>query len=401
MQVDHFKKAKELINIITDKGYQAYIVGGAVRDHFLGHQINDIDIATSATPYQIQAIFEKVIPVGIKHGTVIVRYKGESFEVTTFRSESGYSDYRRPDHVSFVDSIDIDLSRRDFTINAMALTSTDHLIDPYKGKHDLDQYTIRAVGSPNQRFTEDPLRILRALRFASQLNFRFDEYTYTAIKRLINMVEKLSIERVTVELTKLFNGDYVDYGLKCCFDVHLFSHLPIFQDHSDIVDKLKSINKPFKHLIDVIVFLNRTSPQSPSITTWTKAYRLSNRALNNAKHLSYLVNLFEGEGWSNWLIYQLPENLEQRFIRLIEALAYECIDRKRVQVLRRSIPIANQKDIKISGSDLIKWYPLRERGPWIHDYLKDIERAVVEAKVTNQIKEIKEWVLKCHPPEKN
>src|SRR5699024_7269580 len=157
MKKDIFAPAIEVIEAIQNAGFQAYIVGGAVRDYLLNQPVHDIDLVTSARPEEIQAIFKSVIPVGIEHGTVIVRHLKQSFEVTTFRQEEGYSDFRHPDQVKFVDSIKTDLSRRDFTINAIAMTKDGLFIDPFNGLVDLNNRVIRSVCTPIERINEDPL----------------------------------------------------------------------------------------------------------------------------------------------------------------------------------------------------------------------------------------------------
>src|SRR5699024_7891344 len=149
-------------------------------------------------------IFDHVIPVGIEHGTVIVRHKGVSYEVTTFRSETSYSDQRHPDEVVLITSIEEDLARRDFTMNAMAMNRHGQLVDPFSGQHDLQTQIIRTVGRPEERFQEDSLRIIRALRFSSQLGFSIDKATQKQMYELKQQLEQVSVERITEEMSKFF-----------------------------------------------------------------------------------------------------------------------------------------------------------------------------------------------------
>ncbi|HET7615418.1 MAG TPA: CCA tRNA nucleotidyltransferase, partial [Bacillales bacterium] len=180
MKEETFRDAAAVVNHLIENGYEAYIVGGAVRDHLIGRRVKDIDIATSATPDKVDGLFDKTIPVGVEHGTVVVRFRHQSFEVTTFRKESDYKDHRRPSAVSFVSSLHEDLQRRDFTINAMALSREGELIDPCDGRSDLQRKLIRTVGTAKERFEEDPLRMMRAVRFASELDFRIEAETGNA-----------------------------------------------------------------------------------------------------------------------------------------------------------------------------------------------------------------------------
>jgi len=206
---------KETAAILTQAGKQAYLVGGAVRDLLRGRKAKDWDLATDALPEEVIALFNRkkglnsfVVPTGIKHGTVTVHFKGLSMEVTTLRSESGYSDRRRPDKVEFGDSIEVDLSRRDFTMNAAAYRlPSGPLVDPFDGRKDIKKRLIRSVGRPEERFSEDGLRPLRALRFASQLGFTLDEELPPAISGAIPFTAKVAPERVRDEIDKILASD--------------------------------------------------------------------------------------------------------------------------------------------------------------------------------------------------
>lgn len=188
---------------LRDGGHGAWIVGGCVRDLLLGRDVSDWDVATSARPEQVGRIFRRVIPTGIDHGTVTVLHRGVPYEVTTLRGEGGYSDGRRPDSVFFVDEIDRDLARRDFTVNAIAYDPlTDRLVDPFGGLADLDRAVIRAVGDPRERFAEDGLRVLRGARFVATLEFDLAEDTAAAIPGALSTFRMVSHERVRDEWLK-------------------------------------------------------------------------------------------------------------------------------------------------------------------------------------------------------
>lgn len=194
---------------LKNSGYSAYLVGGSVRDKLMGKAAHDIDIATSAKPEQTAKVFEKlaVIPTGIAHGTVTVLIENTPVEITTFRTESGYSDNRHPDSVSFSSSIRDDLSRRDFTINAIAEDENSLLFDPFGGKGDIEKKLIRCVGNAETRFEEDALRILRALRFSAVLSFSIEGETARAIKKCSPLLLHLSPERIMGELSRLLRGE--------------------------------------------------------------------------------------------------------------------------------------------------------------------------------------------------
>lgn len=207
--------AKSLAEVFASHGFQCHLVGGAVRDMLLGRELTDLDIATDALPEQVTRLFRRVVPTGIRHGTVTVLFQGARFEVTTFRTESGYTDGRRPDSVSFAPSILDDLSRRDFTINAMAYDLlAGRMEDPHGGARDLADRLIRAIGIADERFREDGLRPLRACRFAAQLGFSVDPGTLQAIPRTLDVVAGVSAERVRDEILKILASPVPSVGLE-------------------------------------------------------------------------------------------------------------------------------------------------------------------------------------------
>lgn len=209
-------KVDRVLRTLTRAGYDAYVVGGCVRDILMGRKPNDWDITTSAEPAEIKECFSgyKVIETGIKHGTVTVLMEGEPFEITTFRSDGAYSDGRHPDSVEFSKDIKVDLARRDFTMNALAYSPSKGLIDEYGGLGDIRSRTIKAVGAPEERFKEDSLRILRAIRFAGTLGFMLDPGTARAVKTLAGTAGRASAERIMTEMNKLLMGAYAAYAVK-------------------------------------------------------------------------------------------------------------------------------------------------------------------------------------------
>lgn len=204
-------------DIFSQNGFKAYLVGGAVRDTVLGKGINDWDIATNATPEQVMGMFRKVIPTGIAHGTVTIHIFGHEIEATTFRTEADYSDGRHPDSVSYAATIEEDLSRRDFTMNAIAADLADgHLVDPFDGQKDIHDKIIRTVGNAFERFNEDGLRPVRAIRFASQLGFSIEKDTLETISKpeILAKTKMISVERFRDELIKLLKSDVPSEGIK-------------------------------------------------------------------------------------------------------------------------------------------------------------------------------------------
>ena len=217
MKIELPEKVRFIIETIENAGFEAFAVGGCVRDSMMNRKPNDWDITTSAKPQEVKALFHRTIDTGIQHGTVTVMIKKEGFEVTTYRIDGEYEDSRHPKEVTFTPDLSEDLRRRDFTINAMAYNDRTGLVDLFNGADDLEKKVIRAVGDPEERFTEDALRIMRAFRFAAQLDFSIDEVTCTAAEKLAPTLKNISGERIRDELTKLIVSDHPEY-LKELYD---------------------------------------------------------------------------------------------------------------------------------------------------------------------------------------
>ena len=201
------EQAQSILKTIEGWGYRAYLVGGCVRDLLLGREPEDWDISSAARPEQIMEIFgAAAFPTGLKHGTVTVKAADGAYEITTFRTDGSYSDGRHPDAVKFAKTIEEDLARRDLTINAMALDSAGNIVDPFDGAGDLKRRVVRCVGDARERFREDALRILRAVRFASVLDFSVEEATNLAIHSQAELLERIAAERILVEMNKLLCG---------------------------------------------------------------------------------------------------------------------------------------------------------------------------------------------------
>lgn len=202
------KNVAEIIKILERGGHEAFAVGGCVRDSFLERTPHDWDITTSALPWQVKELFKRTVDTGLKHGTVTVLYGGGSYEITTYRVDGAYSDSRRPDTVTFTTSLEEDLRRRDFTINAMAYNPGTGIVDPFGGAEDLRRGVVRAVGSPSERFSEDALRIMRAFRFSAKFGFTIEPETLKAAAELSENLSAVSAERISAELEKILLSDH-------------------------------------------------------------------------------------------------------------------------------------------------------------------------------------------------
>lgn len=210
MTIELPAEVKKIISVLEDAGYEAYAVGGCVRDSLFGQTPHDWDITTSAEPQAVKSLFNRTIDTGLQHGTVTVRMGGQGFEVTTYRIDGDYGDGRHPDSVSFTKSLEEDLKRRDFTINAMAYNDEAGLVDIFGGQEDLKRGLIRCVGAPEERFREDALRILRAARFAARFGFEIDPEAKRVMKEKAETLHKVSAERIREEFVKLIVSPHPD-----------------------------------------------------------------------------------------------------------------------------------------------------------------------------------------------
>lgn len=262
MKINLPPKVKYIIDKIYENDYEAYIVGGCVRDSILGLTPNDYDITTNATPDEIKSIFNefKCIETGIEHGTVSIVIDKDIYEITTYRIEGEYKDHRRPKNVDFTSNLEEDLKRRDFTINAMAYNEKNGLIDLFGGKMDIERKIIRTVGNPYDRFNEDGLRMIRAIRFSSKLNFDIEKETLLAIYDNAQIIKNISLERITDEFNKIILSDKPE-NIIYLFKTRLFKYLNI-SDEDDknkieiLYKDIKILNKIDKTLVKRLVVLD-------------------------------------------------------------------------------------------------------------------------------------------------
>lgn len=392
-----FLKAKPIIETLTENGFEAYFVGGAVRDYLLQHPIHDVDIATSATPEKVQSLFANVVPVGIEHGTVIVVYEGESYEVTTFRRESEYRDFRRPSEVTFISSLYEDLKRRDFTMNAIAMTIRFELIDPFNGQQDIRNELIRTVGSPYERFQEDPLRILRAVRFVSQLNFSIEKTTLRAIDNMKAHLQHLSIERIADEFEKMMVGKSSSKALKLVAELSIYSFLPRLEGYTTELKTVAALSiENFKKNIECWACLLYFIDEEPKqfLKTWKRSRQLIQQVeviVNALKQARY-------QDFSNpYFLYKLGEELSLSYVTVYSVIHQQSV-KKNIQAVKNiydQLPIKERKELAINGNDLMEITD-QKQGPWLKEVLNQIEKSVIEGKLRNDKKELREWVKRWH-----
>ena len=308
MNLENFNnKFKDAINILktfNKNGFEAYFVGGCVRDFLLDKDFSDIDITTNALPEQVKIIFPKSIDTGIQHGTVTILVNGESYEVTTFRKEDEYVNHRAPDKVEFVSDLKEDLDRRDFTINAMALDYKGKLFDFHNGEADLKNKIIKTVNDPNERFFEDALRMLRAFRFSSRLGFDIDSNTLVAIKRNAKLIEYVSIERIVNEFRKLLEGKGNINSMQLMLNSMLNSYIPFLKD-IEVIEDFSEYT--FCQSLYILLKMNNISFDD------LKSLKLSNKELKQIKEYEKINTDFKNDIQLELILYKY--NIEDvRFI---------------------------------------------------------------------------------------
>lgn len=434
-----------IIETFYNNGYEAYMVGGCIRDSLLSKNPKDYDIATSAPPSITESLFEKTIPTGIKHGTITVLINNEPFEVTTYRTEGTYKDNRHPEEVSFVTNIKDDLSRRDFTINAFAYNDKEGLKDYFNGIEDLKNKIIRTVGDSNTRFNEDALRMLRAIRFSSQLGFSIEEKTLNAIIKNKYLIKNISLERIRDELSKILLSDNPRKGfllLKECgvLDIIIpeltpsidfnqrnkYHHEDVFNHSLSVLENtpkdltlrlaalFHDIGKPECFFLDEKGngrFFGHNNVSSDIAKKILKRLRFDNKTIKNVsllikEHMNILDNpsdaaikrLINRVSLENInLLFSLQEADIKSLKDSIDPLNKLNIMKDKANKIINSKEPLSVKDLSIDGSDLINNLSIKP-GKIIGDTLNHLFKLVLEnPKLNNKeylLKEAKEYIKK-------
>ncbi|MHC5218031.1 CCA tRNA nucleotidyltransferase [Enterococcus sp. LJL128] len=381
---EEFIKAASVIDEIQQNDFEAYFVGGSVRDTLLGKTSHDVDIATSAYPEEIKQIFKRTVDVGIEHGTVLVLHGEESYEITTFRTESTYQDYRRPDSVTFVRSLEEDLKRRDFTINALAMEKNGQIIDLFNGLTDLADGMIRAVGNAKERFHEDALRMMRAVRFASQLDFAIEQETLNAIYTYHSLLSKISVERIAVEFSKLLLGKDRLKGLSPFIETGCYQSCPGLEGKgrelfcfSELPNRqIEEERQAWTLLVKELVI------QPEEIRPFLKEWKLSNQMIHDVTELSYgLTQRLQGE-WLATDLFRLGLDL---VLSVEELLFYYNQEVKLKETANKyeQLPIKSRKELAVTGNDLLTVIN-QKPGKWLGQLIDELEKKVVTGELVNE-----------------
>lgn len=389
-----FEQARPILEQIQDNGFEAYYVGGSVRDYVMGRNIHDIDITTSATPDEIESIFSHTIPVGKEHGTINVVFNDENYEVTTFRAEEDYVDHRRPSGVTFVRDLYEDLQRRDFTMNAIAMDTAYKLYDYFDGQQDINNRIIRTVGIAEERFQEDALRMIRCLRFQSQLSFDIAMETFEAMRTQMADIKFLSIERIVIELTKLMRGINVEESFNHLKSLKAFNYMPYFEqlDMNQI-----NVTEP----IDLELLIAIVSVKF-DINYSLKPLKLSNRQVKDINQYIQFMNALPSiitKEQLKMFVYDYDTNLIKNVMVAADVLKANdiqgheplIVNLQTIDETLHRLPMHNRKDMMVNGGVLMAHLNAKS-GPWLKDVLRQIEIAIVTGKVSNEETEILKWV---------
>ncbi len=379
---EEFEHARPVLQTIEQAGYEAYFVGGSVRDTILGKTIHDVDIATSAYPDEIKHLFKRTVDTGIEHGTVMILDHGTGYETTTFRSESTYTDFRRPDQVTFVRSLAEDLKRRDFTINALAMRENGEVIDLFDGLTDLENKQIRAVGDAQERFHEDALRMMRAVRFASQLDFTIVPDTLAAITAHAQLLTKIAVERTQVELLKLLQGKTPQRGLTDLMATGLWQYCPDFAPHEMALKELTTqlVHGASSETAAWTLLVTKFGLEAAAITPFMKHWKTANQTINAVQTTSKTATLLLQGTLSAWQLYQCGADLMPIANEVAGILgAPDRLASLTAQLA--ALPIQHKKELAITGKDLMQ--AGIQPGPQLGAILGDLEYGVVTGAMEN------------------
>lgn len=358
------EKALELLNIFYENGYEAYLVGGFVRDYILQRPSFDVDICTNATPKQVQEIFKEVRLPFEQYGSVHLVYKKVNFEITTYRMDLEYNNDRRPSRIMYTDKLYIDLKRRDFTMNTLCMSRDRRIIDVFNGIEDIKNKTIKMVGDPEKRLLEDSLRILRAVRFATLLDFKIDDKLKSAIIKNKESLSRLSFFRKKEELNRIFASPNADYGIKLLRELGLCKYLGI------------NVDKKIVNTNDPIGIWAQVEPVSEyQFTSNEKNYLNAILRVLRDKKINDIEIYKEG----NYVCY-----IAAQILKVDEVNIYERFD---------NLPIKKQSDIALNGMEIINHLNLQDKSI-VKKIISDLEVQIISRKLDNNKDSIKDYLDK-------
>lgn len=376
--------AKIAIKKIVDKGFEAYIVGGAVRDMVLNQPVRDIDISTNATVKDLQQVFARTIDVGADHGTIIVPIGGRALEITQYRTNANEEA-----------TLHNDLYLRDFTCNAMAMDLSGKIIDPFEGQSAIANKLLKVVGGSSKRFLDDPLRLLRGVRFAILLQFSIEKDTEQWMIEYAPLIRKPAVERITAELSKI-----VDVGIKY-EDLYFLGSHPVIQQLPYIFSGQSSLDS--QRLLEDDSNVIRGVVEGWSFLTYSPSINETKRGLNHYKLSNHIKKdvltvvervraIQQQHKWSNYDLYLLGNDGIRAAEKILSVLENRSANINILLSEYLNLPIKSKKELAINGGDLVNLFPDKPR-QWIGETLTKIEKAIVSEKINNSKAEIYEWVI--------
>lgn len=367
---------KHVLEQLEEAGFESYIVGGAVRDKFISKVADDVDIATLASMKEIQSIFPRTIEVGIQHGTILVLIDRLPVQVSTFKGTS----------------IEEDLAQRDFTINAMAENSEGEIIDPFQGVEDLKKQLIRTVDGSKRSFVEDPLRLLRALRFSLQLQFHIETKTQGTMNELSKLIEQPAKERVAQELEKVSKCLIDSDQWKWLFNQAVFNELPHLFQSEDLRRSLQNLNSAVSFDDERTWWSFASySPDPSEVKQTLKMYKRSNKLTKDVLEIQEKVIKFAAESWTLFDLYKLGKHRLIVALKLLSFLQENDIDDSKWLNTYDQLQIKQKKDLYLTGKDILEWNP-ELSGSLIGDLINKAEKTVINGEVKNEKDTILRWL---------
>lgn len=403
------RQSEQVLRTLNNKGYDAYWVGGCVRDELLGRRVDDMDITTSASPEQVMELFANCIPTGLQHGTVTVRSGGFYFEVTTFRTESEYKDNRRPAAVHFVQDVKEDLQRRDFTMNALAVDRDGNIVDPFGGQLDIQDGRVRCVGLATERFGEDALRMLRCVRFASVFDFKIAHNTWKGLIRQKDLLQHIAMERVRTEMVKMMAGPHPLHGLELLFRSHALAHVkaPIRMErfNKDLLSNMEQLieeNVLLRWSMLLIAGYYTRDEADALLRKWTFSNDDRSR-ISGVLQVEQLVKAVVQEQKdeealrSEWIVTVLSSGRQatEDWLMIQRLLPtgwreHEVLHEEQIVVIQsrgaawsQSMKVYELKDLHITGENVLQQLG-RKGGPWLGQLMKHLLRETAIGNIANQ-----------------
>jgi tRNA nucleotidyltransferase (CCA-adding enzyme) len=373
-----YSLGKQILKELEDHGHEAYFVGGFVRDYLQNQKSLDIDITTDALPDEVEKIFPKTVATGKKYGTVTVFIAKEGFEVTTYRTDGVYLNYRKPEEVHYAKKLEDDLKRRDFTINALAMDARENIVDLFNGRDDLKNGIIRAIGNPDQRFNEDALRMLRAFRFASRLGFKIEKDTLKSIKYNIDKLLILPNERIIPELEETFLSPYNKLAITYMKEANIHKAFPELSSGIDLYKEAdQSID--FYEYLALCLYLNKM--------VLPEYWRFSNNKKSMIQDIVKILDMTSNSNFTSFILYEM--GLEKCLkANKISRILFRKDQSQLIISLDKDLPIKSKSELKINGHDIKKIKEIKDE-QIIGKILRELELKVVMKTVENNHKILK------------